>query len=70
MTTKELIIQKLETVSASTLDEVLSFLLQKQQEEEQELAEDLADLRTIREEIKTEGTIPWEQVKQELGLTA
>ena len=30
--------------------------------------EDLEDVRAIREEIKREGTVPWETVKKDLGL--
>ncbi len=72
MTNKELIIQSLENTPSSILDEVLDFicyLKTKQAQETLELAEDLSDLRVIREEIKHEGTIPWAQVKQEIGLT-
>lgn len=35
---------------------------------EEELKQDLADVRAARREMKRKGSIPWERVKAELGL--
>ena len=36
--------------------------------ERQEYEADLAEARAALAEIEVEGTVPWEQVKEELGL--
>lgn len=56
-----------EQVQYQVLDFV-RFLAHERRMEANELQEDLEDVRAAREEIKLHGTIPWEQVKQELGL--
>lgn len=68
MNTKEIILRELEQTPDALLGEVLHYLLYLKAIHEEE-EEDLADIRTIREEIRREGTIPWEDVKKDLGLT-
>ncbi len=46
----------------------IEFVTRQREQEALELQEDLEALHAAREEMKREGTIPWEQVKQELGL--
>ncbi|PSB26088.1 hypothetical protein [Stenomitos frigidus] len=67
MNTKETILQELEQTPEPLLGEVLHYLLYLKALHEEEM-EDLEDIRIIREEIRREGTIPWEDVKKDLGL--
>lgn len=69
-TVKEKLLQAIAQTPEPLLTEVLHYLeyLLERHLEEQEDNEDLEDLQVIREEIATEGTIPWGKVKQELGL--
>jgi hypothetical protein len=70
MTAKEKLLEAIEQTPESLLPEVLHYLefLRERHQSEQEDQEDLEDLKVIREEIVREGTVPWNQVKQELGL--
>ncbi|NJL10720.1 MAG: hypothetical protein HC908_12575 [Calothrix sp. SM1_7_51] len=47
----------------STLDEILA-LLQKIEDDEDE--EDIEDVRKAREDIKINGTVAWEDIKNEM----
>jgi hypothetical protein len=75
MDTKQLILNELlealeqtpEQVQYQVLDFV-RFLAHQRYQEELELEEDLEEIRAAREDVKQHGTIPWEQVKAELGL--
>lgn len=70
MTAREKLLQAIAQTPESLLTEVLHYLeyLLERHLEEQEDNEDLEDLAMIREEIASEGTVPWGKVKQELGL--
>ena len=70
MTAKEKLLHVIEQTPEPLLTEALHYLeyLIERHLDEQEEEEDLQDLKTIREEIAAEGTVPWRQVKQELGL--
>ncbi len=69
-TAKEKLLQTIEQTPEPLLTEALHYLeyLLERYLEDQEDSEDLQDLPAIREEITREGTVPWKQVKQELGL--
>lgn len=67
MNPREAIIQELEQTSEDVLAEVLNYLLYLKAMREEEI-EDLKDIRAAREEIRREGTLPWEEVKKDLGL--
>lgn len=69
-TAREKLLEAIAQTPEPVLTEVLHYLeyLLERHLEEQEDNEDLEDLKVIREEIAREGTVPWEQVKQELGL--
>jgi nucleotide-binding universal stress UspA family protein len=70
MTAKEKLLHVIEQTPEPLLTEALHYLeyLIERHLDEQEEEEDLQDLKTIREEIASEGTVPWSKVKQELGL--
>ena len=67
---KEKLLQAIEQAPDPVLEEALHYLeyLTERHIEAMELQEDLDDLRSIREEIQREGTIPLAQLKAELGL--
>ncbi len=70
MTDREKLIEAIKQAPEPLLTEVLHYLeyLLERHLEEQEDNEDLEDVKVVREEIANEGTVPWEKVKQELGL--
>jgi hypothetical protein len=68
MDTKKLIVRELDNVEDAFLNEVLHYVRFLKTQYELELEADLEDAETALEEAKREGTVPWEQVKQELGL--
>lgn len=68
MNTKDTILRELEQTPETLLGEVLHYLLYLKAIHEEEI-EDLEDIRIIREEIRREGTIPWEDAKKDLELT-
>ncbi len=70
MTAREKLLQAIEQTPEPLLTEVLHYLeyLLDRHLEEQEDNEDLEDLQVIRAEIASEGTVPWEKIKQGLGL--
>ncbi|GEM_PF-1342829 len=70
MTAKEKLIQVIEQTPETLLTEALHYLeyLIERHLDEQEEDDDLQDLQAIREEVASEGTVPWSKVKQELGL--
>jgi hypothetical protein len=68
MDTKKLIVRELDNVEDDFLNEVLHYVRFLKTQYELELEADLEDAEAALEEAKREGTVPWEQVKQELGL--
>jgi hypothetical protein len=70
MTAREKLLETIHRTPEPLLAEVLHYLeyLLERHLEEQEENEDLEELKVIRQEIAKEGTVPWNQVKQELGL--
>lgn len=71
MDTKELLIQELNSASEIVLMEVLDFLRFLKAKSEQERLEDendLGDARAALATIHDEGTIPWDELKAEVGL--
>jgi hypothetical protein len=68
MDTKKLIVRELDNVEDEFLNEVLHYVRFLKTQYELELESDLQDAEAALEEAKREGTVPWEQVKQELGL--
>ncbi|UBF24357.1 DUF2281 domain-containing protein [Kovacikia minuta CCNUW1] len=70
MTAKEKLLQVIEHTPEPLITEALHYLeyLIEKYAEEQEEEEDLKDLEVIRAEMANEGTVPWDKVKQELGL--
>ena len=75
MNHKQLILEELleeleqtpEQIQYQVLDFV-RFLAHQRYQEELELQEDLEDVHAALADAKEHGTIPWEQVKAELGL--
>ncbi len=70
MAAREKLIEAIAQAPEPLLIEVLHYVeyLLERHLEEQEDNEELEDLKVIREETANEGTVPWEKVKQELGL--
>jgi hypothetical protein len=71
MTITDQIVQELTEVPEPIQMEVLKYLRYLKDthtQEELEDAEDLADAQAALQEIEAEGTVPWEQVKAELGV--
>lgn len=70
MNAKEKLLQAIDRAPETLVAEALhylEYLLDRHLDEQKDEA-DLAELPAIREEIAREGTVPWHQVKQELGL--
>ncbi|GAA6616934.1 hypothetical protein [Scytonema sp. NUACC26] len=61
---KQTIIQKLDTASVDTLEEILELLQIRSSEDE----EDIIESRKALEEARIVGTIPWAEVKRQAGL--
>jgi hypothetical protein len=59
----KIVYEKLEHAYEDTLEDVIELLDIRKAEDE----EDIKALREGREDIKKNGTIPWEQVKRELA---
>ncbi len=59
----KVVYEKLEQAYEDTLEDVIELLDIRKAEDE----DDIKALREGREDIKKNGTIPWEQVKQELA---
>jgi hypothetical protein len=59
----KIVYEKLEQAYEDTLEDVIELLDIRKAEDE----EDIKALREGREDIKKNGTIPWEQVKRELA---
>ncbi|KAB8319788.1 hypothetical protein SD81_013350 [Tolypothrix campylonemoides VB511288] len=66
--TKQVIIQELQQASEDTLEEILKLLKIRKAEDKAEDEEDIADFHAALEEAKIAGTVPWSEVKKELGL--
>ncbi|KYC42901.1 hypothetical protein WA1_12345 [Scytonema hofmannii PCC 7110] len=65
MTEEELrqeILQEMEDIAPSTLEEVLHLIKKRKQEELEE------DIRESHAALKEEGSIPWAELKKELEL--
>jgi hypothetical protein len=72
MNLKEQLYQELEQTSEPILSEVLDFLQflkTREMQQQAENQEDLADARAILQEVEVEGTVSWESVKTEMGLS-
>ncbi|MEM8638320.1 MAG: hypothetical protein AAGG51_05885 [Cyanobacteria bacterium P01_G01_bin.54] len=67
MTLKEQLILELEDAPETLIEEVLEFTRRLKIEEEEDV-EDLADVRAALATVTTEGTVPWEAVKVQVGL--
>ncbi len=71
MTARDLILQELEQVPESLLEEVLDFLRflkMKQEREQLENEMDLTDAQAALTEAREQGTISLDELKRELGL--
>jgi N-acetylglutamate synthase-like GNAT family acetyltransferase len=66
--TQQVIIQELQHASEETLEEILKLLKIRNAQEKAEDEEDIADFQAALEEAKIAGTVPWSEVKKELGL--
>ena len=67
MSPKEELIQQLDRASDSIIVEVLDFLQFLQAKQEQD-SEDIKDARAALSTVETEGTVPWDELKAEVGL--
>ena len=63
---KEELIQQLDRTSDSIIVEVLDFLQFLKAKQEQN--EDIKDARAALSTVETEGTVPWDELKAEVGL--
>lgn len=67
MTLKEQLILELEDAPETLITAIWEFI-ERLKLEEAEDAEDLADARAALGAIATEGTVPWDEVKKQVGL--
>jgi len=67
MSPKEELIQQLDCTSDSIIIEVLDFLQFLQAKQGQD-SEDIKDARAALLTVETEGTVPWDELKAEVGL--
>lgn len=67
MTLKEQLILELEDAPEILIEEVLGFTRRLKLEQAED-AEDLMDARAALATVATEGTVPWEEVKAQVGL--
>jgi hypothetical protein len=73
MNTRDLLLQELAETPEAIMTEVLDFLRYLKAKEERETLEDVEDVAEALEilsTVETEGTVPWEQIKEKLGLSA
>lgn len=67
MNSKEELIQELDNIPESLIQEVLDFLYFLKAKQDRDI-QDLQDARAILASVETEGTVDWEDLKAEIGL--
>jgi hypothetical protein len=73
MNTKDLILQELAETPDSIMAEVLDFLRYLKSKEERETLEDeedVAEALEILSTVEADGTVPWNRIKERLGLSS